>query len=362
VEPRQSLSLYVVLILLAVTLIALRGLDFLGLGIGVGVALFAAFLDVTYLFRRWRWRHHVAHVLWFRRRLDWVVRGQWLVLAVIASTESVVLHGMGVHPLERAADWVQAVSIGAVIATATLYVSAVVDWYWILPKISGLTGVPPCTRTRGKTFHPVTKIWYFHRASATLIFTFVLAAVPAYLAGTISHSGSERAGLTLLGTALAIGFNAAVSGSTGAFRQFLSPEVVVGDLIRVRENAEDAFLKDAVVIDVSIQGLKYTILNDDEDEPGAPEFSEGVPLPMDQVPRVAKSKRTQAPCPSLQQCRAVNWYCMRNQNANEPFDPQDFTPVALTARRRPLKQPLRAAGAMGVANIQQDQPEAGIAD
>jgi hypothetical protein len=328
-EPRRSLSLYVFLILLAVALVALRGLEFLGLGVGVGVALFAATLDLTYLFGRWRWRHHVRHVLWFRRRLDRTVRAQWLVLAVLASIESVVLHVVGLHPLDHAADWVRAVSIGALIATTTLYVSAAVDWYWILPKISGLTGVPPCTRTRGKAFHPVTKVWYFHRAAATLIFTFVLAGVPAYLAGTISHSGSERAALTLLGTALAIGFNAAVAGSTGAFRQFLSPKVVVGDLIRVRESAEDPVLKDAIVVDVSIQGLKYTILDDFEKESGNPEFSEGVLLPIDEVPRVPKSKRTEAPCPSLQQCRAVNWYCMRNQNANNDFDPTDFTPVAL---------------------------------
>lgn len=334
-EPRVSLSVYAFLIVCTVGFIALRGLEYLGLGISVGVTLFAALLDGTYLGRTRRRR---GYVLWYRRKLDWIVRTQWFALAVAGSTVSVTLHAAGAHPLDHAATWADAVSIGALIATVTLYVSAVVDWYWVLPTISGMTRNPPCMRSGAKAFHGVTKVWYFHRAAATTMFTFVLAAVPAYIAGTISNSGSERAALTLLGTALAIGFNAAVSGSAGAFKQFLSPTVVVGDIIRVRESVENPEPKDALVIDVSIQGLKYTILKpEDEAYDPDPEFGEGVLMPIDEVPRAIRSSRKHKPCESVEKCKAVNWYCLRNPNANHEFEPNDQTPADLTAVKAPVQ-------------------------
>jgi hypothetical protein len=332
-EPRVSLSVYAFLIVCAVSLIALRDLEYLGLGVSVGVALFAALLDGTYLTRT---RKRRAYVLWFRRKLDRIVRAQWFALAVAGSAVSVTLHAAGAHPLDHAATWVDAVSIGALIATATLYVSAVVDWYWILPTISGMTRNPPCMRSGAKAFHGVTKVWYFHRAAATTMFTFVLAAVPAYIAGTISNSGSERAALTLFATALAIGFNAAVSGTAGTFKQFLSPSVVIGDIIRVRESVENPEPKDALVVDVSIQGLKYAILKpEDEAYDADPEFSEGVLMPIDEVPRAIRSQRKHKPCESVEKCKAVNWYCLRNPNANQEFEPNDQTPADLTAVKAP---------------------------
>jgi hypothetical protein len=177
-----------------------------------------------------------------------------------------------------------------------------------------------------KSYAGVTKIWFFHRAAATAVITALLAGTPAYIAGTVAESASLRALLTLLGAAAAIGFNAATAGTVWAFTQFLSPRLEVGSYVRKRKGVDEPEPQDGYVLDVSVQGVKVKLESDVNGE----FVSDGELLPYHEAQSVAKSKRTQPMCPSLHECRAVNWYCLRNRNAHNPaYAPAERAPAEL---------------------------------
>jgi hypothetical protein len=321
-EPRASLTAYVCVLLLALGLLSLRGFPATATALAAGLTAYAALLDLSYQVRR---RHRISLVLPHRRTLDKIVRGQWLCVLVIGCGLSQGLGAANVHPLADDGALVQALVFGLTVGVTTVYASSLVDWYWVLPKVSGIVGPPPCTNVGGKAYEGVTKIWFFHRATATALLTFILAGVPAYVAGTIGDSGSERAILTALGAALAIGFNAVNAGTVWALRQFLGPRLLVGGYIRTRKSIEDKSPQDAYLVDVAIQGVKYKL----EKDVTGKFVNDGELLPFHEADRVLKSPRESPICPSLRECRAANWYCIRNRNANGPLAPDDKMPAPL---------------------------------
>jgi hypothetical protein len=203
--------------------------------------------------------------------------------------------------------------------------SGLVDWYWILPKVSGIVSPPPCTVVGGKTFDRMTGVWLFHRGAATALVTFTLAAVPAWIAGTVEDNDSARTLLTLLSAALAIGFNAANAGTSWALKQFIDPHLVVGWYLRVRKDVNDPTPQDAYLLDVSIRGVKYKLESDVDGK-----FTDdGELLHFTQAEPKLKSKRATPICPSLHECRAANWYYLRNRNANCDRHPGEHDPAPL---------------------------------
>jgi hypothetical protein len=42
-----------------------------------------------------------------------------------------------------------------------------------------------------------------------------------------------------------------------------------------------------------------------------------------------KSKRAAPICPSLHECQAANWYCLRNRNAHCDLAPGEYAPAPL---------------------------------
>jgi hypothetical protein len=303
------MTAYALIVITASGAIAARGFPATALGLSIGLLAVGAALEASYLVRR-----RSDRVLSHRRGLDRVVRAQWIGIGVLGSLIAVAVGHIDPPPLAHTAEFVQTLVVGVAIAVPAIYVSSIVDWYWVLPKVSGMAGVAPCERVGGEGFAGVTKIWLFHRAAATAIVTVVLAAVPGYMAGT-TGDGSESAAWVILGSALAIGYNSVNTGLTTAFRYAFNPELYVGDIIRVRADPEDAGLKDAYVVDVSIQGLKYKLVEDALR--GEPCFlAKGEPLRIDDIATTRRSRQPRPPCPSVASCQAANWYCFRNPNAH----------------------------------------------
>jgi hypothetical protein len=322
------MSAYVAFVVAALALLSLRGSAETAAYIAVGLTAFAAVLDLTYLVRR---RGRRCLVLAHRRKLDTVVRVQWLCLLVGGIVVSQGLDMAELAPFVDDTVAVKAPIVAVVIGTSTIYASSLVDWYWVLPNISGIVAPPPCTTLVAKSHAGVTKIWFFHRATATTVITFLIAATPAYIAGTIDDSGSVRAALTLLGTAAAIGFNAATAGTIWAFRQFLSPRVEVGNYVRRRKDIDEPQPQDAYALDVSVQGIKVKMESDVDGQ----FIRDGDLIPHTEADRLTKSARTDPMCPSLAECQAVNWYCLRNRNAHGLLAP---------AQRKPAPLPDKADG------------------
>jgi hypothetical protein len=322
-EPKASLTAFVTLTVVAVTLLSLEGSTTAATYVAVGLAVYAGLLDLSYFVRA---RGRRCLVLSHRRYLDRIVRAQWLSLLVVGSAIAQVLAAAGAHPWASDSDVVQILFGAYAIGIGTIYASSLVDWYWVLPKVSGIVAPPPCTNVVAKTYAGVTKIWFFHRAVATTVITALIAGTPAYIAGTLAtNSGFLRAGLTIVGAAAAIGFNAATAGTVWAFGQFLSPKQEVGGYVRRRKDIDDSHPQDAYILDVSVQGITVKLEDDVDREFGI----DGDLLPYHEAQQLKKSNRKQPFCPSLQDCRAANWYCLRNRNANTSFAPKETAPAPL---------------------------------
>src|SRR3712207_915433 len=134
-EPRASMSAYVAFVIAALALLSMRGNADAATYVAVGSTAFAALLDLTYLVRS---RGRRSLVLAHRRKLDRIVRGQWLCLlgGGIAVTQG--LEVADLTPFADDTDAVKAPILAVVIGVSTVYASSLVDWYWILPKISGI--------------------------------------------------------------------------------------------------------------------------------------------------------------------------------------------------------------------------------
>lgn len=328
-EPTYSMSAYAVFVVVGLSALAARGFTSAAAGTALGVAVVGMAFEVSYKVRR-----HPDRALPHRRALDRVVRRQWLAIALVGTGVSVAFEAAGSAPLGHASPLLRALPIGLVVAATTIYVSSLVDWYWILPKVSGMVGLAPCERTGGERFAGVTKIWFFHRAAATTVVTFVVAGVPGYMAGSTGGHGGASAAWVVLGSALAIGYNSVNNGLTTTFRYAFNPRIFVGDIIRVRPNVEDAQAVDAYVVDVSIQGFRYQVMRDGVAETAL--FADrGTLVSIDQIARTMRSPTPHAACKRVGQCQAINWYCFRNPNASTIGHGDAAEPVAYEEAANP---------------------------
>jgi hypothetical protein len=333
---------YTVSLAAALFALAARGFPLTAGIIALSVSVTGAALDLVYIRRRVRPR-----LAPWRTTLDKIVRRQLLAIGALGLAIILVGETTGYHPFGDASVSVKAIIVGAVIGVGTVYVSSLIDWYWILPRISGTTGPAPCEHAGSERWAGLTNVWFFHRAVATSVVIGILAGVPAYIAG---NSGSNGTAWALLGAALAVGYSSVNTGVRAALEFAFNAPLHVGDTIRVRANPEDGFLSDAYVVDVSIQGLKYKLLDGPD---GRPRFvNKGEPLTMQELTKTRRSQTPRSPCPGPAQCKAINWYCHRNPRANtsvaadekgeEPATFPEAVPAATTRWASPRKSSARA--------------------
>jgi hypothetical protein len=310
VEPKYWMTGYTVLLAAALLALAARSFALTAGIIALSIFVIGAALDVVYVRRR-----VLSRLAPSRTALDRIVRRQLLTISALGAAIIAVGETTGYHPFHGAAASVKAIIVGAVIGVGTVYVSSLIDWYWIVPRISGTTGPAPCEHSGNERWAGLTNVWFFHRAVATSVVIGILAGVPAYIAG---HSGSDGTAWALLGAALAVGYSSVNTGVRTALEFAFNAPNNVGDIIRVRADPEDAFLSDAYVVDVSIQGLKYKLL-DTSDDP--PEFSnKGDQLSMEELKKTRRNPSAKSPCEGVAHCQAVNWYCHLNPRANSSGD------------------------------------------
>lgn len=330
-EPKFSLTAYTVVACAGLIALAMRGFPASTLGIALGILLWGFSLYGLYRFsvraasRRLTWSRRLPH----RVALDRIVLGQLAAIALAGTVSAVMCAATDFAPAAHSSVVLQALILGAVVIATTAYLSALVDWFWVLPKIGGITREPPCVRPGGEKWAGVTGIWLAHRAAATIIITVVLAAIPGWLAAKAGRGGTESAAWVVLGTALGIGFNSIAGNSVTALRQAWNPKVRVGDTVLLRPKATDE-LRRAFVIDVSVQGFKYRIPADEVHEPVFRGKGKQIPAQVAAEMDPEDDERSIAPiCPDLERCRAIYWYCCRNPEANSRNDSEHPAPVQL---------------------------------
>jgi hypothetical protein len=317
-EPKHSMSAYAVASVIALTLLSLMGLTRTAMWTSLGLLAAAAALaaESARLLTNGRRLERVSPP--HRQRLDRLVLGQWIGAGLGGLAVGLACAHFDLKPLDNCSSLVGALIIGALVGVLGVFLSSLVDWYVILPKVSGLAGPAPCEKSEGEMWKYTTCFWFFHRAMATALVYLVLVGIPTYM-GNIS-SGSALVAWAVVATLIALVAGYFCRGMFLAFWFAFNPPLLVGDnvLVNVAEEGDwDVRLKQhrAYVVDLSLQGAKYKILDEGRYVRGRFLSKDDGQIPI-QLLGAAKAPRTSKPAPCAGACSGVNWYCRHNPEAH----------------------------------------------
>jgi hypothetical protein len=314
---------------LAALLIAsgILGASLLALLCALSSAAGAALLNLRY-------RHDVAvsgaTIPSHRAKLDDVVASDAAAALGPATLLIVVSLVVGLTPGGGAATARIAIGFLA-IAAAAIYLSSLVDWYIILPRISGQLGARPC-RSRDPAFpfphswKEVTRWWYIHRIVATVVFRFLTAAAIAAVLG--EFIGAGEGAKVLAGLVMGI-FATYLSTIGSAVFQGAQPKLLVGETVVVRPRPRRQWWPpfsmihppdlrgQQYVIDVSLEGIHLTAAAPREakvlPEPRFVRDADRLPLVNHDSAKLASERFSGC----AHRCSGINWYCIENPRCFE---------------------------------------------
>jgi len=140
-EPRYSVTAYAFAAFVAGTLANLMAVSWAPIAAGAIVTGWSGALWLNYQ----RWRLVAKRAGRLRRssrdQLDRFALGQWLVAGIALLVMAIALD---VEPLSHAPELVKTIAACVTLGACLLLVSAHVDWYWILPRVSGVIRSAPC--------------------------------------------------------------------------------------------------------------------------------------------------------------------------------------------------------------------------
>jgi hypothetical protein len=308
---------------------ALLGASIVALGCATVASAAAALLAGRY-------RHDLAamgaSVPPHRSRLDTLVSNDaWAALApgLLLSLSSLAL---GFEPSGAAAATARVAVSYLTIAATAIYVSSLVDWYVILPRISGQLGARPCRSTEPEFPFPhswkqVTQWWYVHRIVSTAVFRFMVGWTIAAVIGDIVGVGT---GAKFLGGLVMGIFASYVAAATTAVFQAAQPKVMVGQTIKVRARPRRRRLPpfDKVhppdlkgrqyVVDVSVEGVHLARARkwEREDLLSPLRFLRNPDrLDLVNLDSASVAPRQFSGCEG--RCSGINWYCLENPRCFE---------------------------------------------
>jgi hypothetical protein len=271
-----------------------------------------------------------------RAALDRVVEQDGFVALVGGLVVCVAFWAYPIHT----AHWLRVVGASAgsfAIGWTVVYASSLVDWYVILPRVSGQLGHRPC-RTNEEmedfsfpsTWREVTRWWYIHRVVAATAFRFGLsgaittAAVAATGVPRLAHAVAWTVGLLFGAYAL----TTALRGLREAhqIRQAGHPKGYVGQTVTVerrrgnrsrlrpwRELPALAIEGRQYVVDVALEStqLAGVIGREDVDLPTPIRYERDVDsVPLSDLDAVRQAQPKFAGC--RERCSGINWYCIEN--------------------------------------------------
>jgi hypothetical protein len=308
----------------------------------IGLVASAA-CGVAALFLRSRYRSDVlvarVDVPAHRERLDRVVDGDLLTVLAVGITAGALMSGFGVQPLS--VGLAKATPLLVVVAAAGLYLSSLVDWFVILPRISGLLGSRPCRRQPKHhprfphTWRDTTRWWLIHRMIALIAFRFGLAYALAF---TVHEYVSWPFGTTIV-VGAGLGFAASYPKQLPhAGWQAGHLTMIIGDTMRVVESTRVArsvnllgrtitlpIIKKWVpsatlgprewVYDIALEGVQ--VVRASEREGPIPRWPDGT-IEFENRPRKIRLGNI-GPCEPAEpfhgcegRCSGINWYCIEN--------------------------------------------------
>ena len=275
-----------------------------------------------------------------RGELDRTVSGN-VRLAVSAGVISGALMLFAFKRPDLGVAPISAVILG--VTAAAVLLSSLVDWFIILPRMSGLLGIRPCREPdtdfprRPETWREVARWWYIHRTIAAVALRFGLAYALIF---TVSHFTTVPHGASLIAGALLGGFASYMSAAWDAFWQAGHLTLIIGrtvercDVDRVPRSIalfgrkrKLPFFTEGIagqpqpreyVYDVALEGVQLAP-TEAREQAVLPRYGDGrilyerdpAKLPLKDI-RASKPHPAQAFAGCRGRCSGINWYCIEN--------------------------------------------------
>lgn len=221
--------------------------------------------------------------------------------------------------------------------------SSLVDWFIVLPRMSGLLGIRPCRDPdsdfprRPETWREVTRWWYIHRIIAAVVLRFGLSLTITF---ALAHHIAVPHGAALVAGALVGGFASYMAAAWDAFWEAGHLTLVVGRTVERRQVSRVPrsitvrkwtlrlpFFALAVpgpcqpreyVYDVALEGVQLARAETRE-QTALPRHRDGRLLyERDTTKLPLKDVRASQPRPAEPfagcrgRCSGINWYCIEN--------------------------------------------------
>jgi hypothetical protein len=318
-------------------------------GSALAALITSAVCAVVALYLRARYRGELlavrAHVPPHRERLDRIVGGDLQTLLAAGITAGAIMLGFGVDGIDI--GLARTTPLLVAVAAAAIYLSSLVDWFVILPRMTGMLGARPCRTQEARhprfphSWRETTRWWLVHRIVAALVLRFGLAFA---LTLTLHRYISMPGGTKIVAGAL-LGFLASyLKVIPAASFQAGHPTMVVGDTVHHAETARmprqlrlfgrsiNLPLKKAVaagersprewVYDVALEGVD--VVRADTREGEVPQTPEGAiayvnrprKILMRDIAGAEPADRPFSGC--VGRCSGINWYCIENPRCFEP--------------------------------------------
>jgi hypothetical protein len=306
---------------------------------------FAALAWLLALREKYRWdlvRAAATSVPPHRARLDRVVAGDALV-TVLPATLFAALFATGImHPL-TGYKAIHGAALALALAATVVWGSSLVDWYLILPRVSGQLGYRPCRAGEEEesftfpwTWKEVTRWWYIHRVAGALAFRLGLSAAIAavFLAVTglelVAHAA---AGIVMLMFG-AYAVMALIRGSILAKQVGQGGHVkgIVGQTVTVERRPGrrpwwrpwrrlDALQVDGrqCVVDVALESIQLASVEPREATqlPNTLRFEKNFDsVPIADADAIRQATIRFSGCRN--RCSGINWYCIENPDCFRP--------------------------------------------
>ena len=329
-----------ILALLLVTVAAL-GAPWEACGIAAGVGLGGVLL-------RWKYRSDLRRTRGVlpphRDRLDLIVSGDLRATTLLGLAVALTIILGGVDSPDGVGT-ARSVVVALLAVAGCIYLSSLVDWYAILPRISGQLGARPCRSSLGqepgiwpKTWRETTRWWYMHRLVAAVGFRYGLGyAMTLVLSGFITFELGPRLVATGL---LALFAEYSPLRLAAVSREAMHPHLVVGRTVRrvrraqqvrwqlrvgaitllalhrktpVRESVSDR----EYVYDVSVEGVQLVPVASREGTSERADFErDPLRVKLREVDQAVPGEPPFSGCEGGR-CSGINWYCIENPRCFE---------------------------------------------
>jgi hypothetical protein len=279
-----------------------------------------------------------------RERLDRIVDGDLQTVLAVGLTAGGVMLGFGIDP--AAVGLSRWTPLMVALAAAGVYLSSLVDWYVILPRISGMLGARPCREDEERhprfphTWRETTRWWLVHRSLALLVFRFGLAFA---LTLSLARHISVPAGASIVAGA-ALGFAATyLKVIPAAGFQAGHPTMIVGHTVghaetkRVRRRVRlfgrsiPLPLTELIeigegdgrdwVYDIALEGVQVVPATSREGEvPRTPDGKVRYERRPRKIPLrdIGDTEPAEPFRGCRDRCSGINWYCIENPDCFRP--------------------------------------------